>query len=85
MPVFEVTTRRLSKKEAEEHRRQQADSRWWAQQPAGPYAGKFVAVVNCEAFAGETWEEAEQKALDKYPGRKPVVTYVPPPKGVLLL
>jgi hypothetical protein len=34
---------------------------------------------------GESWEEAEQKALAKYPGRKPVVTYVPPPKGVLLL
>lgn len=85
MPVFEVTTRRLSDEEIEEHRRQQEDSRWWAQQPAGPYAGKFAAVVNCEAFMGTTWEEAEQQARAKYPDRKPVVTYVPPAKGVLLL
>lgn len=85
MPVFETITRRLSDEELEEHRRQQEDSLWWAQQPAQAYAGQFVAVCNREAFVGTTWDEAEQKARAKYPGRKPVITYVPSAKGILIL
>jgi hypothetical protein len=41
--------------------------------------------VNCEAFVGATWEEAEQQAQAKYPHRRPVVRYVPHVKGPRIL
>jgi hypothetical protein len=85
MPVFETMTCRLPDDEVEEYRLQEEDSRWWSKQPIESYVGKYVAVVNREAFVGDTWEEAEQQALTTYPHRRPVVEYVPRITGHLIL
>ena len=49
------------------------------------YKGKYTAVVNEELFVGETAEEVEAQAKKKYPGREPLVDYIPYKRRILVL
>jgi hypothetical protein len=50
------------------------------------YAGRYVALVGQEiAGAGQTAQEAYEKAKQKYPYREPVLKYFPPTEAALVL
>ena len=64
------------------------DSSWFSEhydEIKENYKGKYIAVVNEELFAGATAEEAERQARKKYPGREPLVDYIPYKRKVLVL
>ena len=63
------------------------DSIWFSEhyeQIKEKYKGKYVAVVNEELFVGETIEEAESKAKEKYPHREPFLDHVPYKQRILI-
>jgi len=64
------------------------DSRWWnehAEEIGGKYKGKYIAIVNKEAFPGDSYEEAYQRAKLKYPTMEPLVDHIPFKKEVWVL
>ena len=64
------------------------DSIWFSEhyeQIKEKYKGKYVAVVNEELFVGETIEEAESKAKEKYPYREPFLDHIPYKQRILIL
>ncbi len=81
MAVFSVKTEKMSEEEIRESRLSQADLLWWSENSprivVEANCGKYVAVVNQEAFLGETYEETEEKAKAKYPNRSFWVHHIP--------
>ncbi|MFQ6041690.1 MAG: DUF5678 domain-containing protein [Candidatus Poribacteria bacterium] len=81
MAVFSVKTGKMSEEEIRENRLLEEDFAWWAENSpklvVEENRGKYIAVVNKEAFFGETYQEAEQKAIAKYPNRRFIVHRVP--------
>ena len=81
MAVFSVKTEKMSEEEIRESHLSQADLLWWSENSSQIVVeanrGKYVAVVNQEAFLGETDEEAEEKAKAKYPNRSFWVHHIP--------
>lgn len=64
------------------------DSQWWnqhAEEIGKNYKGKFIAVVNKEAFPGDSYEEAYQQAKSKYPAMEPIIDHIPFKKEVWVL
>ncbi len=81
MAVFSVKTEKMSEEEIRESRLSQADLLWWSENSprivVEANCGEYVAVVNQEAFLGETYEETEEKAKAKYPNRSFWVHHIP--------
>ncbi len=71
MAVFSVKTEKMSEEEIRENQLLDEDFAWWAGNSpklvVEENRGKYIAVVNKEPFFGNTYEEAEQKAIAKYP------------------
>jgi hypothetical protein len=64
------------------------DSSWWnehAEEIGKKYKGKYIAVVNKEAFPGDSYEEAYKQAKSKYPAMEPIVDHIPFKKEVWVL
>ena len=82
---------RIEPKNEEEYQRFLADERdssWFSEhydEIKENYKGKYIAVVNEELFVGETVEEVERQAREKYPSREPLVDYIPYKRKVLVL
>lgn len=85
MSVFSVKTGQASEEEIREARLSQEDLTWWSEiSPklvVEENLGKYVAVVNKEAFFGDTYGEAEEKAKAKYPNRNFWVHHIPSRRG----
>jgi len=85
MAVFSVKTEKISKEEIQEYYLSQEDLTWWSENSpklvVEANLGKYVAVVNKEPFFGDTYQEAKEKAIAKYPNRRFVVHYIPSRRG----
>ena len=81
MAVFSVKTEKMSEEESREARLRHEDFIWWSDNSprlvVKENRGKYIAVVNKEAFLGNTYKEAEAKAMVKYPNRQCFVFLVP--------
>jgi len=81
MAVFSVKSGKMSKEETREYQLLEEDFAWWAENSpklvVEENRGKYIAVVNKEPFFGNTYEEAKQKAIAKYPNRRFIVHRVP--------
>ena len=79
--VFSVKTGKASEEETREARLSQEDLTWWSENSpklvVEENLGKYVAVVNKEAFFGDTYQEAKKKAKTKYPNRRFIVRRIP--------
>ncbi len=67
---------------------EEADSIWWnehAEEVAQKNKGKFIAIINKQVFPGDSYEEAYQKAKEKYPELEPLVDHIPFKKEVWVL
>ncbi len=85
MAVFSVKSGKLSEEEIRENQLIEEDFVWWADHCAQFFVeenrGKHIAVVNQEAFVGDTYEETEEKAKVKYPNRRFIVHSIPSRRG----
>ena len=86
MAVFSVKTGKMSEEEIRENQLLEEDFAWWAENSpklvVKENRGKYIAVVNKEPFFGDTYQEAEQKAIAKYPNRRFIVHRVPMRKRI---
>ena len=81
MAVFSVKSGEMSEEEIREYRLRHTDFIWWCDNSPKfvipENRGKYIAVVNQEAFLGNTYQEAEEKAIARYPNRSVYVHRVP--------
>ena len=81
MAVFSVKKGKISEEEAREYELLKADTAWWSENSATFFVeenrGKYIAVVNKEAFFGDTYQEAKKKAIAEYPNRRFIVHRIP--------
>lgn len=80
MPFTVVRTEAVTAEELQKFQQDEEDYEWLsahAQEIETQCKGKFVAVVNRQLFVGESWEEAQAKAKAAFPGREPIVEYIP--------
>ena len=85
MAVFSVKTGKMSEEEIRRYQLLDEDLVWWTENAAKFFVdenrGKHIAVINKEAFFGDTYQEAKKKATAKYPNRRFVVHYIPSRQG----
>ena len=85
MAVFSVKTGKMSEEEIRKYQLLDEDLAWWTENSANFFVdenrGKHIAVVNKEPFLGDTYQEAKEKATEKYPNRRFVVHYIPSRRG----
>ncbi len=85
MAVFSVKTEKISEEEIREDQLIDEDLVWWTENSAQFFVeenrGKHIAIVNKEAFLGDTYEVAEEKAMATYPNRRFIVHYIPSKRG----
>ncbi len=80
MALKDLGIREMITEEIEQIKQDEEDERWWNENVlkiSEKYKGSYVAVVNKEAFVGETYKEAYENAKKKYPRREPFIEYVP--------
>ncbi len=64
------------------------DAKWWnehAEEIGKKHKGKYIAILNKEAFPGDSFEDAYQKAKAKYPTMEPFVDHIPFKREVWVL
>ncbi|MBM3235334.1 hypothetical protein FJZ31_03435 [Candidatus Poribacteria bacterium] len=70
----------MSQEETREYQLLDEDLAWWTENSTKFFVdknrGKHIAVVNKEPFFGDTYQEAKEKAIAKYPNRRFVVHYI---------
>ena len=85
MAVFSVKAGKMSEKETREYQLLNEDLAWWTENSTKFFVdknrGKHIAVVNKEPFFGDTYQEAKEKAIARYPNRRFVVHYIPSRRG----
>lgn len=78
----------ISEKELKELEEEEEDYKWWSEKVVEfeqKFKGKYLAIINKEVHIGDSFQEAYQKAKEKYPGREPIVEYIPYKKEILVL
>ena len=74
MAVFSVKTGKASEEETRQARLSQEDLTWWSENSpklvVEENRGKYIAVVNKEAIFGDSYQEAQKKAMAKYPDQR---------------
>jgi hypothetical protein len=85
MAVFSVKTEKMSEEETKAARIRHEDFVWWCDNSSKFFVkenrGKYFAVVNKEAFSGDTFQSAEANAMAKYPNRQCLVVRIPNREG----
>lgn len=88
MPLRDLGTTDISPAELEELRQEEEDLRWWSTKAAEfeqQYKGKYIAIVNTQAYVGDSFLEAYEKAKAADPTKEPIVEYIPFKKEILVL
>ncbi len=88
MPLKLIRTEKPNEEDRRRFEADQEDFGWFAEHAEEieeQYRGKYIAVVNKQVFAGDSFEEAEQKAKSKHPERDPYVEFVPLKPRVMVL
>lgn len=85
MAVFSVKTGKASEEETRQARLSQEDLTWWSENSpklvVEENRGKYIAVVNKEAIFGDSYQEAQKKAMAKYPDQRFFIYHVPSRRG----
>lgn len=88
MPLKVVRTEKVTPEELQRFERDEEDYAWLsahAQEIEAQYKGKFIAIVNQQLFAGETWEEVQGKAKAAFTDQEPIIEYIPWKRQVMAL
>jgi hypothetical protein len=88
MPLRNAGIIKPTGEEIEIIQQDEVDAKWWnehAEEIGKMHKGKYIAILNKEAFPGDSYEDAYQKAKAKYPTMEPFVDHIPFKREVWVL